>query len=144
LTFEGVPFVSVKNNILEGIGEMVWIPFYHRDVGPSWNLIFEAKAGGPMDLFQDARSGQEALDAARRVIETLAPWDAEWARGMELADEQGWLAGRVTPTVRRPVGRLPSGRVVTCIGDTAVHFDPLAAQGANNGTKMAKHLVERA
>jgi hypothetical protein len=32
---------------------------------------------------------------------------------------------------------------VTCIGDTSIHFDPLAAQGANNGTKMAKYLVER-
>lgn len=60
---------------------------------------------------------------------------------MQLADELGWLVGRITPTVRGPVGRLPSGRVVTCIGDTAVHFDPLAAQGANNGTKMAKHLA---
>lgn len=136
-----MPFVGVKNNILEGIGEAVWLPYFHRDVGPCWNLIFEAKPGGPMDVFQTAKTGAEALAAARHVIETLVPWDAEWAKGMQLADEHGWLAGRITPTVRRPVGRLPSGRVVTCIGDTAVHFDPLAAQGANNGTKMAKHLV---
>lgn len=136
-----MPFIGVKNNILEGIGEAVWLPYFHRDVGPCWNLIFEAKPGGPMDVFQTAKTGAEALAAAREMIETLTPWDAEWARGMQLADELGWLVGRITPTVRRPVGRLPSGRVVTCIGDTAVHFDPLAAQGANNGTKMAKHLV---
>lgn len=140
---EDMPFVGVRNNILEGAGEAVWIPYFHRDVGPSWNLIFEAKAGGPMDRFQGCRSGAEALAAARRVIETLTPWDAAWARDMELADELGWLVGRITPTVRRPVGRLPSGRVVTCVGDTAMHFDPLAAQGANNGTKMARHLVAR-
>lgn len=138
-----LPFIAVKNNLLEGVGEAVWLPYYHRDAGPCWNLIFEAKAGGPMDLFQGARSGEEALAAARRVIEELTPWDAAWARGMELADELGWLVGRITPTVRRPVGRLPSGRVVTCLGDAAIHFDPLAAQGANNGTKMARHLVRR-
>lgn len=139
----GIPFLAVKNNILEGIGEAVWLPYFHRDVGPCWNLIFEAKPGGPMDVFQTATTGAEALTAAWRTIETLTPWDADWARGMKLADELGWLAGRITPTVRRPVGTLPSGRVVTCIGDTAVHFDPLAAQGANNGTKMARHMVAR-
>jgi hypothetical protein len=136
-----MPFVGVQNNIIEGIGEAVWIPYFHRDVGPTWNLIFEAKPGGPMDVFSSAKTGAEALAAARHVIETLVPWDAEWAKGMQLADELGWLAGSITPTVRRPVGHLPSGRTVTCIGDTAVHFDPLAAQGANNGTKMAKHFV---
>lgn len=140
---EGIPFVGVKNNIIEGVGEAVWIPYFHRDVGPCWNLIFEAKAGGPMDVFMAAKSGAEALASARRTIETLVPWDAAWARDMALADELGWLVGRITPTVRRPVGRLPSGRVVTCIGDTAMLFDPIAAQGANNGTKMARHLVER-
>lgn len=140
---EGIPFVGVKNNIIEGVGEAVWIPYFHRDVGPCWNLIFEAKAGGPMDVFMGAKSGAEALASARRTIETLVPWDAAWARDMALADELGWLVGRITPTVRRPVGRLPSGRLVTCIGDTAVLFDPLAAQGANNGTKMARHLVQR-
>ena len=138
----GVPFVGVKNNILEGVGEAVWLPYFHRDRGPCWNLIFEARIGGPMDIFQTARSGAEALARAKHVIATLTPWEAQWARDMQLADELGWLAGKITPTVRRPVGRLPSGRIVTCIGDTAIHFDPLAAQGANNGTRMARHLVE--
>jgi hypothetical protein len=137
----GVPFIGVKNNLLEGAGEAVWIPYFHRDVGPCWNLIFEAKPDGPLDVFKAATTGQQALALAKQVITTLTPWDAEWARDMRLADELGWLVGSVTPTVRSPVGRLPSGRVVTCIGDTAVHFDPLAAQGANNGTKMARHLV---
>ena len=139
---EGIPFCGVKNNILEGIGEAVWIPYFHRDVGPCWNLIFEAVPGGPMDLFQGAQTGEEALASARRVIETYVPWDADWARDMALADPLGWQVGRITPTVRSPVGRLPSGRVVTGVGDAIVLFDPLAAQGANNGTRMARHLVE--
>jgi hypothetical protein len=143
LEIDAMPFVGVKNNILDGVGEAVWIPYFHRDAGPCWNLIFEAHIGGPMDIFQGAKTGAEALACARRVIDELVPWDAPWARGMELADPLGWLVGRITPTVRKPVAMLPSGRIVTSVGDTAVHFDPLAAQGANNGTKMARHLVRR-
>lgn len=138
---DGLPSVSVKNNIIDGAGEAVWIPYFHRDVGPCWNLIFEAIPGGPMDIFQPVKTGAEALAAARRVIETLVPRDAAWARDMNIADDLAWVAGIITPTVRRPIGRLPSGRLVTCIGDTAMHFDPLAAQGANNCVKMAKHMV---
>jgi 2-polyprenyl-6-methoxyphenol hydroxylase-like FAD-dependent oxidoreductase len=142
LAREDMPSVGVVTYILEGIGEFVFIPFFHRDLGRSWSILFEAKPGGPMDLFRDAKTGAEALAAARKSIETLIPWDAAWARGMQLADEHAWQTGRITPTVRSPVGRLPSGRMVTCIGDTAIHFDPIGAQGANNCVKMAKHLVE--
>lgn len=110
LTRDGVPFTGVKNNILEGAGEAVWLPYFHRDHGPCWNLIFEAIPGGPMDIFQGARSGPEALALAKHVITTLTPWEAEWSRDMQLADELGWLVGKIIPTVRRPVGRLPSGR----------------------------------
>jgi hypothetical protein len=139
----GMPFVNVKYHVVEGVGEAVWIPYFHRDVGPSWNLFFDAKIGGPMDIFKGAKTGAEAFAAARRVIETFTPWDQAWARDMQLADELGWLVGTITPTVRSPVGRLPSGRIVTCVGDTAVLFDPVAAQGANNATKMARFLVEQ-
>jgi 2-polyprenyl-6-methoxyphenol hydroxylase-like FAD-dependent oxidoreductase len=52
------------------------------------------------------------------------------------------LIGRVTPIVREPVGRLPSGRIVTPLGDTAMALDPIGGQGANNGNKMARNLVE--
>jgi hypothetical protein len=83
---DDMPFCGVKNNIIEGVGEAVWIPYFHRDAGPCWNLIFEAKPGGPMDVFLDAKTGADALAAAGRVIETLVPWDVEWARGMKLAD----------------------------------------------------------
>jgi hypothetical protein len=140
--FDGVPFLPVKFNLFGTQGEAFWVPSHHREVGPSFNLLFEAKPGSRMDVFEKATSGQEVLDLAKKVIRDLMPWDAEWARDMELADENGWLVGKVTPTVRRPVGRLPSGRVVTCVGDTAMVFDPIGGQGANNGTRMAKHLVE--
>jgi hypothetical protein len=140
--FPGVPFLPVKFNLFGTLGEAFWVP-YHSRHGACWNLLFEAKEGGPMDVFQGARSGREVVALGKQVIKELVPWDYAWAKDMELADEHGWLVGRVTPTVRRPVARLPSGRLVTGVGDTLMLMDPIAGQGANNGTKMARHFVER-
>jgi hypothetical protein len=47
----------------------------------------------------------------------------------------------VTPAVRKPVAHLVSGRLATSLGDTAISYDPIAAQGANSGIKQARHLV---
>jgi hypothetical protein len=144
LAFDGIPFLAAKFNLFGTVGEAFWIPYFHKDVGPSWSLLFEAKAGGPMDRFGGAKSGAEVLAIAKDVLRHLMPWDHAWAREMELSDPNGWLVGGVAPTIRSPVARLPSGRVVTAVGDTAMSLDPIGGQGANNGTKMAKHLVEAA
>ncbi|HVR97511.1 MAG TPA: styrene monooxygenase/indole monooxygenase family protein [Thermoanaerobaculia bacterium] len=140
--FEGVPYLPVKFNLIQAVGEGFWVPYHHRDLGPTWNLVFEAIPGGPADRFQGARTGREAVEIARGVIRDLFPWDAAWADGMELADDNGWLVGRFAPVVKKPVGQLPSGRIVTGVGDTLVLLDPVSGQGANSGNKMARNLVE--
>lgn len=140
--FDGVPFLPVRFNLTADVGEAFWVPYLHKDGDPTWNLLFEAKPGGPMDAFDAASTGEEALVIAKRVIRELAPWDADWAEPMELADERGWLKGGVAPTVRAPVATLPSGRIVTGVGDTLVSLDPIGGQGANCGTRMARHLVD--
>jgi hypothetical protein len=61
---------------------------------------------------------------------------------MQLADPLAWLIGAVTPVVRRSAARLASGAIVAALGDTAISYDPIAAQGANSGIKQARHLVE--
>jgi 2-polyprenyl-6-methoxyphenol hydroxylase-like FAD-dependent oxidoreductase len=137
----GVPFLPVKFNFFAPYGEVFWVPYYHRDHGFTWCLIFEAKAGGPIDRFGGCQTGEEAVATAKAVIRELMPWDAAWAGDLELADPDGWLIGAVTPTVREPVGRLASGRIVMPIGDTAVTLDPIAGQGANLGNKLVRHVV---
>ena len=137
----GVPFLSVKIDIIAPYGEVFWMPYYHRDHGPTWNLVLEAKAGGPIDRFDGCTTGEQAVALAKAVIRELIPEDAARIEHMELADPEGWLVGSVTPTVREPVGRLPSGRVVMPLGDTAVSLDPIAGQGANLGNKLARHIV---
>lgn len=140
--FDGVPFLPVKFNFFAPFGESFYVPYYHKDHGPTWNMLMEAKPGGPLDKFGECKSGAQAVEIYKRVMKDVIPWDYEWARDMELADPNGWLVGRFAPTVRKPVGRLPSGRIVTPLGDTAMQLDPIGGQGANNGNKMARNLVE--
>lgn len=141
MTVEGCPFLPVKFEFLGTDGEVFFVPYFHKDKGPSWNIVIEAKSGSRMDLFGNVKSGEEALDIAKTMVRDLFPWSGAWIRDMELADDLGWLTGRIAPTVRKPVGVLPSGRIVTALGDTAISYDPIAAQGANSGVKQARHLV---
>jgi hypothetical protein len=140
--FDGVPFLPVKFNFFGTVGETFWVPYYHPTAGVSWCLVFEARPGTAMDRFDGVASGEDALAVARDVIRDIIPWDLDWMRGQELADPNGWLVGKVTPAVRAPVGRLPSGRIVASLGDTAMTLDPIGGQGANNAIKMTRNFVE--
>jgi 2-polyprenyl-6-methoxyphenol hydroxylase-like FAD-dependent oxidoreductase len=76
------------------------------------------------------------------LIREHMPWDAEVFESAEVCDENAWLVGQFTPEVRRVVGTLPSGRVVMAVGDTAHSLDPIGGQGANNGNKMVRVVVD--
>ena len=141
-SFAEVPMVPVRFDFLGTDGEIFFVPYFHKDHGPSWNLLVEAKAGSRMDRFGAAKSGEEALAIFKSVVAELFPWDAGFVRDMQLADPNGWLTGSVTPSVRRGSAQLANGIAVAALGDTAVSFDPIAAQGANSGIKQARHLVE--
>lgn len=140
--FDKLPLNPVKFNFTAPYGEAFWVPYYHKTEGQTWCMLFEPKPNSPMDIFSGAKSGQEVIDLMKKAIKTYFPWDAEWFQDAKLADENGWLVGALTPTVRNPVGKLPSGRVVTGVGDTLTTLDPIAGQGANNGYRMAKNLVQ--
>ncbi|HYV43985.1 MAG TPA: styrene monooxygenase/indole monooxygenase family protein [Myxococcaceae bacterium] len=137
----GETMKTVRYMIVEPYGEAFWMPFVHKTGEALWAILFEAKPGSRMDRFGDVKSGDQALARLRELMRELFPWASAWLEPFTLADPRGWLVGAVTPTVRDPVGKLPSGRVVTGVGDTLMVFDPIGGQGANNGTRMAKHLV---
>jgi hypothetical protein len=140
--FDGVPFLPVRFDFLATDGEIFFVPYFHKDAGVTWNILVEAKPGSRMDRFDDARSGEQVVERIRSVVGELFPWDRRFVSKMVLADPNGWLVGKVTPVVRRPSATLSSGRVVAALGDTAISYDPIAAQGANSGVKQARHLVE--
>lgn len=139
------PFQPVKFNFFGDVGECFWVPYYHKSVGKTWCVLFEAKAGGLMDAFGEAKTGEQVVETAKKVIRQLIPWDWEVTKDMELAgnDPFSWLRGKFPPTVRKPFGKLPSGQLVAALGDTAMLFDPIGGQGANNATRMASFYADR-
>ena len=137
-----VPMTPVRFDFLGTDGEIFFVPYFHKDKGPSWNILVEAKRGSRLDRFNGLTSGEQVLERLKLVAGELFPWDAGFVRDLQLADENGWLTGAVTPTIRRASAELPSGRAIAALGDTAISYDPIAAQGANSGIKQARHLVQ--
>ncbi|MBV9915673.1 MAG: hypothetical protein JO153_04155 [Solirubrobacterales bacterium] len=135
-------FLPVKFNFFAPYGEAFWVPWYSKDHQPSWGMLWEAKAGGPLDRFRDCKSAQQVLDTGRQVNRELVPWDDELFAHATPCDENSWLVGQLTPEVRQVVGTLPSGRQVMALGDTAQSLDPIGGMGANNGNKMVRTVVD--
>lgn len=141
-TADGIHFThGIKFNFFGTEGEQFSVPYWHRDGYQCWNCIFEAKEGRAFDHFDDARSGDDVLRVAKDLFRQHIPWDYGWIRNAELADERGWLKGRVHPCYKKPVGRLPSGAIVMAVGDTANAVDPIGGQGANNCYRQIKRIL---
>lgn len=143
MLFSDLPLRAAKFTIFEGLGECYWTPYYHKSERPLWNLVFEAIPGTPYDRFQSARSGEEVLTLSKDIIRRMMPWDASWIEGAKLADPNSWLVGAITPTVRKPVrAPITHGGPIVPLGDAYMSFDPLGAQGANMGNRLAQVLVQ--
>lgn len=137
-----VDLQTARMTILPGVGEIIQYPFYTQNKLATL-LAFETCFGEVMDQFSQVQSGQEVLEVGKNLIQQLKPDYYEAVKNLELVDEQAWLRGAITPSVRHPVGRLPSGAVVMGIGDVVLLHDPIAGQGANNATKMADLVKQR-
>jgi styrene monooxygenase A-like protein len=90
-----------------------------------------------MDCWADVKSPEEHLKTTLRIFEQFFPWEAERHAEAELTDDNAWLSGAVPPLVRKPIGRLPSGRAVVGMADVVVLNDPCTGQGANNASHHA-------
>lgn len=140
------PFSRVCFNLMPGIGEYFVFPAL-TTTGPCEIMVFEGIPGGPMDCWGDVKTPEQHLKRSLEILDTHLPWEAERCRHVELTDDNGILAGRFAPTIRKPVGRLPSGRTVLGIGDAVCVNDPITGQGSNNAAKAFKvaydTIVER-
>ncbi len=134
-------FPAVCFNGIPGVGEYVVYPGL-TTTGPCEIMNFFGLPGGPMDCWDDVKSAAEHLERSLSIIQTFVPWEAERCRHVALSDENGVLSGRIRPTVRRPVGKLPSGSLILGIADVVVLNDPLTGQGANNAAKAAADYLE--
>lgn len=127
---------GVYYNIRPGVGEAFGIPMVTA-TGPAIAWVMEAVPGGPMDRWAQATTPTEMLDLTRRTFADFFPWDSHRVDGADLADDNAWLCGAVPPTIRKPVGTLPSGAKVLGMADVVVLNDPACGQGANNASTHA-------
>lgn len=127
---------ALNISINPGIGEYVNFPGLTH-TGPCDIINLECIPGGPMDRWEEVKTPAEHLALAVELIRTYFPWEAERCTDLRLTDDLGTLVGRITPTVRKVVGRLPSGRAVMGMADVLVLNDPITGQGSNNASKCA-------
>ncbi|ANZ16302.1 FAD-binding oxidoreductase [Streptomyces noursei] len=139
-------FDAVRCNVVPGVGELFVMPTL-TVTGRADILFWEGLPGGPVDVFQGVRDPQEHLALTLDLMKTFLPWEYERSADVELTDANGTLAGRYAPTVRKPIGRLPSGGLVLGVADVVVANDPITGQGANSAAKCAASylasIVER-
>ena len=139
-------FPAVCFNLIPGVGEYFVFPALTTS-GPCEIMIFEGIPGGPMDCWANVKTPEQHLAKSKWLLDTFIPWEAERCRDIELTDDNGILVGRFPPTVRKPVGTLPSGRKVLGMADAVVLNDPITGQGSNNATRCAeiylKSILER-
>jgi hypothetical protein len=135
------PYSGVCFNLIPTVGEYFVFPAL-TTTGPCEIMVFEGIPGGPMDCWGDVKSPEQHLEKSKWILDTFLPWEAERCRNLELTDDNGVLAGRFPPTVRHPIGRLPSGKAVLGMGDVVVLNDPITGQGSNNASKCAKVYMD--
>jgi len=129
-------YSAVAFNMIPTVGEYFVFPALTLR-GPCEIMVFEGVPGGPMDCWGDVTTPEEHLARSRWILETFLPWEAERCRSIDLTDDNGILVGRFPPTVRKPVGQLPSGALVLGLADAVVLNDPITGQGSNSASKAA-------
>ena len=134
----------VKFNFFGDAGEYFWVPYMHKDAGPTWCWLLEAKPGGYLDCMADVASAADANTAMRKVIKTFAPY--EWPHVQHMrpvaGDDHAWLKGAFAPTVREACARLPGGGLLVPVGDSAITFDPIGGQGGNCAQRHADFVAD--
>jgi 2-polyprenyl-6-methoxyphenol hydroxylase-like FAD-dependent oxidoreductase len=139
----GVDFSAVKFLFTATSGEIFVIPYCTLETSRAYAVLFEAHFGGEMDRFEDVNEADQVIPRAKALLHEFAPWVDDVVADIQLADPLSWSKGTITPTVRKPVGRLLSGKLVMGVADTVVLNDPIAGQGSNAASKMAHFLTER-
>ena len=66
----------VKFNFYADCGEMFFVPYLHKSGRECYNILFEAKEGSYMDVFDKSMSAEELNATARDWLREYAPWDA--------------------------------------------------------------------
>ncbi|MBR8742213.1 styrene monooxygenase/indole monooxygenase family protein [Nocardiopsis sp. MG754419] len=125
----------------EGAGNLMLTPMLAQE-GPCHNLLLVDRKGGPMDAWPDRPGQEEQLRRMKDLLRNYAPHTFERIKDAQLIDGRSTLIEELTPQVRNPVGRLPSGGKVLGMADVVVTMDPYTGQSWNNSTRCAHAYLE--
>jgi len=135
-------FTAVAFSLIPGVGEYFVFPAL-TTTGDCEIMVFEGVSGGPMDCWGDVKTPEQHLQRSKEILQKFLPWEAERCSDIELTDNMGTLAGRFPPTVRKPICKLPSGRLAFGMADVVVLNDPITGQGSNTASKAARVYMDR-
>jgi|SRR5581483_3882476 len=127
--------------LVPGVGEIFLLRFHSFD-GPAVALSVEAVPGGPLDRLSDLAYEADPAAFESALLALLERFAPALARRVDraafgLTRPLDLLQGRLTPVVRQAVAPLAGGRAAIAIGDAWILNDPIAAQGANLGSRCA-------
>ncbi|MFL1379249.1 MULTISPECIES: styrene monooxygenase/indole monooxygenase family protein [unclassified Nocardiopsis] len=127
--------------VTEEAGNIMLIPILTQE-GPAHNLLLVDKKGGPMDAWPDRPGPEEQLRRMKDLMRKYAPEFFERSKDAALVDGRSTIVEDLTPQVRNPVGRLPSGGLAIGMADVVVTMDPFVGQSWNNSTRCAEAYLE--
>ncbi len=136
------PFTAVAFNLVPGVGEYFVFPAL-TTTGDCEIMVFEGVPGGPMDCWADVYSPEQHLQRSKEILAKFLPWEAERCKNIELTDDLGILAAKFAPVVRKPICKLPSGRLILGMADVVVLNDPITGQGSNTAGKAARIYMDQ-
>ncbi|MEV5835327.1 styrene monooxygenase/indole monooxygenase family protein [Nocardia sp. NPDC052112] len=125
---------------LPGHGEIISYPGLTGPPGQERRceiLLFEGVPDRGLDAFANTVPAERLPRAAHLLQWYLPAALADRYRNAELTDGGATLVGAVGPTMREPIGTLPSGALVLGGGDVVCRMDPGGAQGANSAAHCA-------
>ncbi|MDR2635560.1 MAG: hypothetical protein LBC08_01890 [Campylobacteraceae bacterium] len=128
-------------------GEIFTGGILHKDIGQSWSLLGFAKPNSEWrQRFDKATDSASSLQIFKDIFHDYFPEDAAEIDKFTLieSDPFTWLKGAVTPHVRKAVAFTKSKKPVAALGDTAIIFDPIAGQGAQNVSIQVAAFVKAA
>lgn len=129
-------------NIMQGLGELLMSPFLSKDKEKIFYVLLEAIPGSALDLLDKNGNAEAQYGKVKQFLAHHFPPLFAMIEDSTLVNNE-WLCASIIPCVKKPVGTLPSGKVVMAIGDLLILNDPLMAQGLNGASKMARYLGEK-
>jgi hypothetical protein len=124
-----------------GVGEFILFNTLHKSGKRVFSFLIEAIPNGPLDLFNKHTDGSIQLEILKGYAKKNHPDLYGLIKDAGIVDNE-WMYGAITPEVKKPAGKLPSGRVVMAIGEALITYDHIGAQRLNADSKTAHYIAD--